>query len=121
MKLRPVSVAVLVKNGKRAKKWYHDTLGFDVIESGDHWITVGDKKGGIQLHLCEMTGRGGKPRLEPGNTGIYIRTDGDLQKTYAALKAKGVKFPHPPEQADWGGWFCMFSDPDGNEFWLNSE
>jgi predicted enzyme related to lactoylglutathione lyase len=121
MKIRPVSAAVLVKNAKRAKKWYHDKLGLSVIEDGEHWITVGDAKTGMQLHLCEMTGRGGKPKLEPGNTGILLMTDGDIEKTYAALKKKGVTFPHPPERTDWGGWFCMFADPDGNEFWLNPE
>jgi catechol 2,3-dioxygenase-like lactoylglutathione lyase family enzyme len=118
MKLRPESVAVLVKDAKKARKWYTQKLGLKTIADGEHWITVGDPKGGIQLHLCEMSGRGGKPMLEPGNSGIWISTDGDMMRTYAAMKRKGVKFSQPPEQAEWGGWVSKFVDPDGNEFWM---
>jgi catechol 2,3-dioxygenase-like lactoylglutathione lyase family enzyme len=119
MKLYPISIAVVVKDAKKARRWYNDKLGLKTIEDGEHWITVGDKKRGVQLHLCEMTGRGGKPKLEPGNTGILMQVDEELPKAYAKLKAKGVKFTVPPTEADWGGWVCMFTDPDGNVFWLN--
>jgi catechol 2,3-dioxygenase-like lactoylglutathione lyase family enzyme len=118
MKLSPSSVAVLVSDKKKAVQWYTKKLGLDLIDDGDHWAVVGDKKRGIGLHLCQMTGARGKPKLEKGNTGILILTDGELLPTYRAMKRRGIRFPHPPTKTEWG-WFCMFADPDGNEFWLN--
>ena len=105
------SSAVVVKDGKKAAKWYKDMLGFDVKEEG-HWITVKPKgsKGGLVLHLCET-----KP-LEKGNTGIAFLTD-DLDKTYEDLAKKGVKFTKKPKDEGWGP-YAMFSDLDGNVFWL---
>jgi catechol 2,3-dioxygenase-like lactoylglutathione lyase family enzyme len=118
MKLQPSSVAVLVSDTKKALAWYTKKLGLDVLEKGDHWVVVGDKRRGVGLHLCQSVGPKGKVRLEKGNTGILLLTDGDLMASYRQLKRRGVRFPHPPKKTEWG-WFCMFADPDGNEFWLN--
>jgi catechol 2,3-dioxygenase-like lactoylglutathione lyase family enzyme len=117
MKLGPSSVAIMVTDTKKAVRWYTTKLGFDLLESEGHWAVVGDKAKGIGLHLCESRSRSGKPRLEPGNTGIMVFTDAEMMATYKALKRKGVKFPQPPEKTEWG-WYCMFADPDGNQFWL---
>jgi lactoylglutathione lyase len=118
MKLSPISTAVLVSDKKKALRWYHQKLGLGVIDNDDHWVVVGDKKTGAQLHLCELRSRKGKPKLEPGNTGILFVTDGDMIKTYQTLRRRGVRFPNPPKKTEWG-WFCMFADPDGNQFWLH--
>ncbi len=118
MKLWPVSTAVLVSDKKKALRWYHSKLGLKIIDDDDHWITVGDKKKGVQLHLCEIRNRKGKPTLEPGNSGIMFFTDTDMMRTYQTMKRRGVRFPHPPQKTE-GGWFCMFADPDGNQFWLH--
>jgi catechol 2,3-dioxygenase-like lactoylglutathione lyase family enzyme len=118
MRLRPYSVAVLVKSARKSLRWYTQKLGFDILDDDGHWVVVGDKKRGIGIHLCQDRGRGGKPRLEPGNTGILIVTEEDITESYEALRRKGVHFTHPLEKTE-SGWFCMFEDPDGNEFWLN--
>jgi catechol 2,3-dioxygenase-like lactoylglutathione lyase family enzyme len=117
MKLGPSSVAVVVSDTKKAVSWYTKKLGLDVIDNEGHWAVVGDAKRGIGLHLCQSVGPRGTPKIEKGNTGILIYTDGEMMATYRMLKRRGVKFPHPPEKTEWG-WFCMFADPDGNEFWL---
>jgi len=105
------SVAVVVKDGKKAAQWYKSKLGFEVKESEGHWITVAPKGSrGPELHLCES-----KP-LEKGNTGILLFAD-DLQKTYQELSRKGVKFTRKPKDEGWGE-YAMFSDLDGNVFWL---
>lgn len=116
-KLSPVSVAVIVKDRKKAVRWYREKLGMDVLDQHEHWVTVGSKKGGLRLHLCQTTEYDPKGKLEPGNTGILLRVPGDLEKAYRELKRKGVKFTHPPEKMPWG-WLCLLTDPDENEFSL---
>ncbi|HEY3446682.1 MAG TPA: VOC family protein [Myxococcales bacterium] len=111
MKLSPVTVAVVVKNLKAARKFYTQKLGLKVLDDMEHWLTVGADKNGMRIHLCEM-----KPQ-EKGNTGILFAVDEKTDKAYAALKKKGVKFTVPPTQHEWG-MECRFVDPDGNEFWL---
>ncbi len=111
MKLRPSSIAVVVKDVKRAKKFYVQKLGMKLLDDMDHWVTVGQPRTGMRIHLCET-----KP-LEKGNTGIALTVDGPVQRAYAALKKKGVKFSVPPKEQPWG-LECRLLDPDGNEFWL---
>ncbi len=112
MKLVPSSAAVVVKDLKAARKFYTQKLGLKVIDDMGHWLTVGAEKTGMRLHLCEAK------RPEKGNTGIMFVTDEKIDKVYAALKKKGVKFSVKPTVHDWGTE-CRFLDPDGNEFWLS--
>jgi lactoylglutathione lyase len=106
-----VDVAIVVSNGKKSLKWYTEVLGLDAKSTKGHWITVAPKGSKTVLHLCEGD------ELEPGNTGIALLTD-NIDKTYKELKAKGVKFPHPPGDDGWGV-YAQFEDPDGNIIWLN--
>jgi predicted enzyme related to lactoylglutathione lyase len=111
MKSWPTTVAVVVKNLKRAKKFYTEKLGMKVLDDMGHWVTVGQPRKGARLHLCEMK------KVEPGNTGILIMIDEPIEKAYRDMKKKGVKFSVPPTVHEWGTE-CRFVDPDGNEFWL---
>ncbi len=108
------SAAVVVKDAKKAKKWYSEKLGFVVKSDEDHWITMAPANAkGFELHLCET-----KP-LEKGNTGILFVVD-DVDKTYAELSKKGVKFSQKPIDQGWGK-YAMMKDLDGNIFWLMPE
>ena len=104
-------VAIVVSDSKKALKWYTEVLGLEARDTKGHWITVAPKGSKTVLHLCEGE------ELEKGNTGIALNTE-DLDKTYKALKAKGVKFPHPPKDDGWGV-FAQLEDPDGKVIWLN--
>ncbi|MDE1821831.1 MAG: VOC family protein [Euryarchaeota archaeon] len=115
------SVAVMVADRERSKKWYTDKLGFSVLqEEGGHWVTVGRKGRGGAIHLCLGSEIGGLP-LEPGNTGILVMVDGDLKTECAKLKERGVEFVHEPTKQPWGVWDAMIRDPDGNEILLMQE
>lgn len=120
MALKMTSVAVAVQDRKKAAKWYVQKLGFRVKDDdSEHWLTVQDRKGGFQLHLCEMAGPGKKPkRSELGNTGILLVTDQPILPLCARLKKKGVRFSQPPKEFPWG-WVAKFLDRDENEFWLS--
>ena len=115
------SVAVVVSDRKKATDWYTKTLGLDVIDEMDHWVTVGRKGRPGVLHLCQSTEYDPSAKLEPGNSGIAFRLPGkDFAAACETLHANGVEFSHPAEKADWG-WWAMVKDPDGNEHALVPE
>lgn len=105
-----VSVAVVVSNGKAAKDWYSKKLGMNSAEEG-HWITVWPEGSNLKIHLCETGGN-----LEPGNTGIAFYTE-NIEEEVKRLKEKGVELTQDITDRGWGK-FAIFSDPDGNLFWL---
>lgn len=104
------SVAVVVRDEKAAAKWYTEKLDFRLVDEHPHWHTVSPPDSAVLLHLCPDA------NPEPGNTGVSFAA-----KNVAALEKnlakKGVKITSPTKKEDWGTYF-MFSDPDGNEFWV---
>lgn len=85
----------------------------EVRDKQGHWVTVVPKGSNVVFHLCETT------PLEQGNTGIALSVD-DLDKAYKEMSDKGVEFTTKPKKTEWG-YYAMFKDPDGNEFWLYPE
>ena len=112
--LKLSSLAIVVSDGKKAAKWYHDKLGLEIRDQHGHWITVSSKDSSVVLHLCDTF-----YPLEPGNSGVSF-TSKDVAKEQKALEAKGVTFTTPRTKEDWGT-FAMFADPDGNEFHIIEE
>jgi catechol 2,3-dioxygenase-like lactoylglutathione lyase family enzyme len=115
------SVAVVVSDRKKALDWYTNTLGLDVVDNEDHWVTVGKKGRPGVLHLCEATQFDPSGKLEPGNSGILLLLPGkDFAEGCAALKAQGVPFAQEPQTQSWGS-SAVIRDPDGNEHTLMPE
>jgi uncharacterized glyoxalase superfamily protein PhnB len=111
------SVPVLVKDAKKAAKWYTEKLGFEVSEEG-HWVTVKPKESEMLIHLCEKCDDW-ESDCPGGNTGIYLDSE-DKERTYKELKARGVQFKVDLTEAPWapGGKYAILKDLDGNEFWM---
>jgi uncharacterized glyoxalase superfamily protein PhnB len=120
MKIRPVSVAVVVKDRKASAKWYQEKLGFKILANDpEHWTVVGHPKGGMRLHLCEY--REGKgPTAAEADQGILLQVDKPLPKVYEKLAKRGVEFEMEPKESPWG-WMSKIRDPDGNILWLEPE
>ncbi len=102
------TVAVVVRDDKKAAKWWKDKLGFRVVTSWPHWYTVAPRDSNVRLHLCPDA------RPEKGNTGFLFSTK-DAAKEEAKLRAKGVKISRSVKKEEWGTTF-RFLDPEGNEF-----
>jgi predicted enzyme related to lactoylglutathione lyase len=107
------TVAVMVRDEKKAAKFWKEKIGFRVVTSWSHWFTVAPEGARTRLHLCID----GPP--EKGNTGFLFSTR-DIRKELARLRKNGVKITQPLKKADWGTTF-VFADPDGNEFWVIDE
>lgn len=107
------SIAVTVSNKDKAKRWYEEKLGFEILDEMGHWVVVAPPNSTTGIHLCETK------KLEPGNTGILLYTD-DIEATCKELKKKGVKFTRALGKAEWDErlTYAKFKDPDGNEYWL---
>src|SRR5438128_12665360 len=46
------TVAVVVRNEKKATKFWKDKVGFRVVTSFPHWVTVAPRGSNVRLHLC---------------------------------------------------------------------
>ncbi|MGI0053411.1 MAG: VOC family protein [Thermoplasmata archaeon] len=107
------SIAVVVSDIDRARAWYTEKLGLDVVADEGHWLGVGRKGRGAMLHLCGALA-GWTPPLEPGNSGVLLLLNGEFRAACSELKAAGVEFSQPATKTKWG-WVASIRDPDGNE------
>src|SRR3989337_1485553 len=89
------TVAVVVKDEKKAVKWYTEKLGFRHVDKFPHWHTVSPRGSSVRIHLCPDS----KP--EKGNTGFMFVTK-DIEKEVAGLKQKGVKITIPITKEPYG-------------------
>jgi catechol 2,3-dioxygenase-like lactoylglutathione lyase family enzyme len=119
--LRFVSVAIVVSDRAKAVEWYRGTLGLEVVDEMDHWVTVGRPGDPARLHLCQTTEFDANGKLEPGNSGILFHLAGkDFRAGCEGLRSRGVEFAQEPRKDPWG-WWAMIRDPDGNEHTIMPE
>jgi catechol 2,3-dioxygenase-like lactoylglutathione lyase family enzyme len=105
-------LSVPVTDQDRAKDFYIDTLGFELIADNpmgpdQRWVQVGPK--GAQTSITLVTWFESMPA--GSLTGLVLETD-DLDAEVAALTAKGL-VTEGIQNEPWGR-FVTFTDPDGN-------
>jgi lactoylglutathione lyase len=116
------SAGIFVGDQDRAKRFWTETMGFELIqdtpmgeESGaKRWIEV--RAPGDDTILVLFTPPGQESFV--GTFSNVIFDCDDLEATHAELKAKGVEFSVEPKMESWGAWWSQFKDPDGNEYGL---
>jgi predicted enzyme related to lactoylglutathione lyase len=115
-------VALEVDDQDRAKAFWTDTMGFELVQDtpygddGSRWLEVGTPDGRVTLILGM---RQGPPATAPDmlpTSNVFFACE-DLQKTYEELRARGVEFTQPPVQLDFG-WWSLFTDSEGTRFAL---
>jgi catechol 2,3-dioxygenase-like lactoylglutathione lyase family enzyme len=98
---------VLVSDLARAKRFYVEDLGFDVLLETPGYLRIGTADG-FHLGLEQ-----GDPRdVGSGGIEVVIEVD-DVDRAYAELSARGVRFDGPPEDQEWGARHAWLRDPDG--------
>jgi catechol-2,3-dioxygenase len=120
LKISVATLGILVSDKNKAKEWYHEKLGMEVLKEDGHWVTVGRRGRGAELHLCQANELEPKLNLEPGLQGINLVTDANLNEVYQILTQRGVEFERPPLKTRWG-WGSSIRDPDGNILYLVHE
>jgi predicted enzyme related to lactoylglutathione lyase len=106
-----------VSDQDRAKAFYVDVLGFEVVNDDSmgptmRWVQVRPPGGGTSVTLVTWF-----DTMVPGSVkGTVLETD-DLDADVARLRGLGVDIPGDVEAAPWGR-YVTFDDPDGNDLVL---
>lgn len=115
------TVVVEVEDQERAKRFWTETIGFEVVQDvaygEERWLEVRPPDKAVTVVLDRRKGprpAAPDPSLPTSNVAFYAE---NLQRAHAQLTALGVEFPQPPVQQPFG-WWSVFEDPDGNRFAL---
>lgn len=121
--IRGVNQVVLdVEDQERAKKFWSETMGFEVVEDSpygeERWIAVLTPDGHTRLVLSL---RGDQPPREAPaemlpSSNVMFYAD-DVEATYRELVERGVIFSTPPTK-QFFGWWSVFEDSEGTRFAL---
>jgi catechol 2,3-dioxygenase-like lactoylglutathione lyase family enzyme len=99
---------IVVRDAMKTRDWYVKNLGlkveFQVLAQG--FVALEDDWG-MALLISE-----GKTQQGAASGFIVHFEVEDVDARYRAMKAKGVKFVHPPKQTVWG-YGPELKDPDG--------
>ncbi|GAA3042852.1 VOC family protein [Streptosporangium longisporum] len=102
-----------VADQDRAKSFYVDTLGFDLVSDNPmgpdrRWVQVAPKGARTSITLVTWF-----DTMPPGSLkGLVLETD-DLEGDVAALSDRGVAIEGDIQRSPWGR-YVTFDDPDGN-------
>jgi predicted enzyme related to lactoylglutathione lyase len=112
--MQHVSVlSVPVSDQERAKRFYLDIMGFDLIADATfgaemRWVQLAPPGSRTSLSLVTWF-----DEMPAGSLrGLVIDTD-DIDRDYRALSERGADLDGPPAGHS-GGVFCFIRDPDGN-------
>jgi catechol 2,3-dioxygenase-like lactoylglutathione lyase family enzyme len=105
-------VSVPVADQERAKLFFRDTLGFDLIREESmgpqgKWIQLAPKGSATTIALVTWF-----DAMKPGGLQGVMLNVTDIDKDHRELTARGVALSEIGQQP-WGR-FAMFKDPDGN-------
>ncbi len=105
---------VYVRNLSRSLAFYHDALGFDLVEKMEGYARLRspDRSGTIGLHVLS----GSKQVMDPELEGVrlYFETE-DVDGVCEHLAKKGYAIDQPPKDMPWGWRHAYLKDPDGHE------
>jgi catechol 2,3-dioxygenase-like lactoylglutathione lyase family enzyme len=106
-------VSVPVSDQERAKAFYVDTLGLELVRDdssipGMRWIQVAPPGGSTHLTLVNWF-----DSMPAGSLRGLVLRMADLEHAYETLSKKGVEFEGPPAKQPWGTE-TVVHDPDGN-------
>jgi len=112
------AIQIFVSDWMKAKKWYSDILGMELIEEYPETKSALMKLDDVNFYIETPNpkwGEGWDKVKIGGRTPIIFETK-DINKTVESLKQKGVIFVEEISKRPWGEYKAVFSDPDGNEF-----
>jgi catechol 2,3-dioxygenase-like lactoylglutathione lyase family enzyme len=110
------TVALYVSDQDRAKRFYAETLGFDVgadqpgMGGIGRWIEVSPPGARTAFLIADAAGWGKRERIG-SSADVTLRCD-DARALHAELTAKGVPVTEPQTQRF--GTFIDITDPDGH-------
>jgi predicted enzyme related to lactoylglutathione lyase len=113
-------ISIPVSDQDRAKGFYADGLGFEVLHDatfgeGQRWVQLAPAGGQASITLTTWF-----EDFAPGSQrGLILHVD-DIAAARAELEGRGVPFTGDTFGTPWGS-FAPFEDPDGNRWSLHEE
>jgi predicted enzyme related to lactoylglutathione lyase len=101
-----------VQDIERAKGFYRDTLGLQIINEDGEWAEVDANGLTIGLNGREPSGAG-----VTGGPVVTFRHEGSLEDNVSNLKEQGVEVPAEISELPWGR-VATFKDSEGNDLQL---
>lgn len=123
--IRGVNQVVLtVEDQERAKKFWSESMGFEVVEDSaygdERWIAVLTPDGNTRLVLSLIDPMQRQKREDPGDmlphSNVMFYAD-DVEAAYRELTGRGVTFSTPPSK-QFFGWWSVFEDSEGTRYAL---
>jgi catechol 2,3-dioxygenase-like lactoylglutathione lyase family enzyme len=110
------TVSLYVDDQERAKRFYVDVLGFEVITDADmggmgRWLQVGPKGARTGFVLADAAAFDKRDRIG-ASADVTLRCS-DVRALHAELTTRGVPVTEP-ETEPWGT-FITLTDPDGHQ------
>jgi catechol 2,3-dioxygenase-like lactoylglutathione lyase family enzyme len=110
-------VSVPVSDQDRAKKFYTEVLGFQLLRDDDsvpgiRWIQVAPPGSSTALTLVTWF-----DTMPPGSLRGLVLASSDLASDYQRLQALGADFDQAPMRQPWATE-AVLRDPDGNQLVL---
>lgn len=112
-------VSVNVADQERAKRFYTDVLGMELLldvpmgePDGAKWVEVRPPGSATKLVLFHA------PDAVGGTVPFVFMAD-DIVSTCADLAAGGVRIVDQPAIAPWGSWWALIEDSEGNAIGLS--
>ncbi len=109
MDLQCAHIVLNASDVARAREFYIDRLGFDVLES--HPQSFAFRAGHVRFTVTPNGAE--RSDDDPCNSSIIFETT-DIEETVAELRGHGIEFESPIEEAPGFMKFIAFSDPDRN-------
>ena len=113
------TVSLYVEDQQRAKKFYTETLGFELRTDAElypgadtRWIAVAPPGAETELILYEMDHHWEHYKGVIGKSQSITLQVTDIQAVYDDLKAKGVEFTDEPSKEPWGTYVTMVDSED---------
>lgn len=117
--LKLAYVNLYVSDLARSVDFFANTLGLAVQYSDEGFGYASFDGGPVRIGLAQVDVADASQRANVGRmTGLGFGVR-DLRAAHAELEQKGVAFPMKPSKQPWGGFMALFSDPDGNTFYLD--
>ena len=115
MGLLSVAPGFTANDAAASIKWYCDVLGFTVKERWEHdgeFRGAQIASGAVTINVGQDDWKLGRDRVKGQGTRIYILTGPGIDQYAEAIKARGGRLDHEPQDG-WGMRAFSISDPDG--------
>lgn len=117
----PVDVITLaVTDMDRAKQFYADGLGCQILQDHAQFVSfhLGNGSSALALYTWDaLAADAGVPAEGSGFRGVtlshIVESNDRVDEVLAQAETAGGKIVRPAQDAQWGGYFGYFSDPDG--------